>query len=300
VGIMAVDVDNNVETDVWSEVEIICPVCRTKKSINIPARVIDKSKQLTSILIPIGRICDHAFIPFVDKQFKVRGYQKLDALLDDIESKPEPIIELTPDDVDVIGIKMNLKPEMILYTLRGVFFKKKVLILIDKNLEYLKDNLSNYFEYIFQKSFDTDILIQSKGEYKRNRGFYSDYLILEGKDIIGKTKNSIKREELKIENQLIINFFREGDSILGLKNLRDKLREIHALSYKLFEFYNKQNRDQPLQIKKTMRYLEDTHFTRIRKDYFLLLIDIVRNYFNTNIQLVQEKIGNMIDQMWGG
>ena len=297
---MAVDVDNNVETDVWSEVEIICPVCRTKKSINIPARVIDKSKQLTSILIPIGRICDHAFIPFVDKQFKVRGYQKLDALLDDIESKPEPIIELTPDDVDVIGIKMNLKPEMILYTLRGVFFKKKVLILIDKNLEYLKDNLSNYFEYIFQKSFDTDILIQSKGEYKRNRGFYSDYLILEGKDIIGKTKNSIKREELKIENQLIINFFREGDSILGLKNLRDKLREIHALSYKLFEFYNKQNRDQPLQIKKTMRYLEDTHFTRIRKDYFLLLIDIVRNYFNTNIQLVQEKIGNMIDQMWGG
>lgn len=297
---MAVDVDNNVETDVWSEVEIICPVCRTKKSINIPARVIDKSKQLTSILIPIGRICDHAFIPFVDKQFKVRGYQKLDALLDDIESKPEPIIELTPDDVDVIGIKMNLKPEMIMYTLRGVFFKQKVLVLIDKNLEYLKDNLSNYFEYIFQKSFDTNILIQSKGEYKRNKRFYSDYLILEGKYIIGKAKNSIKREELKIENELIITFFREGDSILGLKNLRDKLREIHALSYKLFEFYNKQNRDQPLQIKKTMRYLEDTHFTRIRKDYFLLLIDVVRNYFNTNIQLVQEKIGNMIDQMWGG
>ena len=297
---MAVDVLNNIEPDVWSEVEIICPVCRTKKSINIPARIIDKSKQLTSILIPIGRICDHAFIPFVDKQFKVRGYQKLDVLLDDIESKSEPIIELTPDDIDVIGIRMNLKPEMIMYTLRGVFFKKKVLILIDKNLEYLKDNLSKYFEYIFQKSFDTDILIQSKGEYKINKRLYSDYLILEGKDIIGKTKSSIKREELKIENELIINFFREGDSILGLKDLRDKLREIHALSYKLFEFYNKQSRDQPLQIKKTMRYLEDTHFIRIRKDYFLLLIDVVRNYFNTNIQLVQEKIGNMIDQMWGG
>ena len=71
---MAVDVQNNVEIDVWSDIEIICPVCRTKKSINIPARIIDKSKQLTSILIPIGRICDHAFIPFVDKQFKVRGY----------------------------------------------------------------------------------------------------------------------------------------------------------------------------------------------------------------------------------
>ena len=297
---MAVDVQNNVETDVWLDIEIICPVCRTKKSINIPARIIDKSKQLTSILIPIGRICDHAFIPFVDKQFKVRGYQKLDALLEDIESKPEPIIGLTLDDIDVIGIKMNLKPNMIMYTLRGVFFKKKVLILIDKNIEYLKDNLSNYFEYIFQRSFDTDILIQLKGEYKKNKQFYSDYLILEGKDIIGKTKNSFKIESLKIESELIKDFYREGDSVLGLKNLGDKLREIHALSYKLFEFYNKQNKDQPLQIKKTMRYLEDTHFTRIRKDYFLLLIDVVKNYFDTNIQLVQEKIGNMIDQMWGG
>ncbi len=129
---------------------------------------------------------------------------------------------------------------------------------------------------------------------------YSDFLILDGKNIIGKTKNSFKIDELKIESELVKNFFREGDSVLGLKNLRDKLREIHALSYKLFEFYNKQNRGQQLQIKKTMRYLEDTHFTRVRKNYFLFLIDVVKHYFNTNIQLVQEKIGNMIDQMWGG
>ncbi len=292
---MAVDVQNNVETDVWSDVEIICPVCRTKKSINIPARIIDKSKQLTSILIPIGRICDHAFIPFVDKQFKVRGYQKLDALLDDIESKPEPTIGLTLDDIDVIGIKINVKPEMLMYALRGVFVKKKVLVLIDKNLEYLKDNLSNFFEYIFQKSFDMDILIQTKGKYKKNKRFYSDFLVLDGKNIIGKTKNYVK-----IENAFIKKFFREGDSVLGLKNLRYKLREIHALSYKLFEFYNNQKKGQPLQIKKTMRYLEDTHFTRVRKNYFLFLIDIVKNYFDANIQLVQEKLGNMIDQMWGG
>ena len=104
---------------------------------------------------------------------------------------------------------------------------------------------------------------------------------------------------LKIEYELVKNFFREGDSVSGLKYFRDKLREIHALSYKLFEFYNNQDSDQPLQIKKTMRYLEDTHFIRIRKNYFLFLIDVVRNYFETNIQLVQEKIGNMIDQMWG-
>ena len=89
---------------------------------------------------------------------------------------------------------------------------------------------------------------------------------------------------MNIESELIINFFREGDSVLGLKNLRDKLREIYALSHKLLEFYNIQNKDQILQIKKTTRYLEDTHFIRIRKNYFLFLIEVVRNYFDTNIQ----------------
>lgn len=64
---MAVKAQSNLETEVWGNVGIVCPICRSKKIINIPMRIIDQSKQLTSLFIPTGRVCDHAFVPFIDK-----------------------------------------------------------------------------------------------------------------------------------------------------------------------------------------------------------------------------------------
>jgi hypothetical protein len=296
---MAVKAQNNIEPEVWRDIDIVCPICQIKKSINIPMRIIDDSKQLTSILIPIGRICEHTFIPFIDKHFKVRGYQKLDALLEDIEPKTESFIGLKPQDIDVIEIKMNIKPEMILYALRGCLFKKKLLIIIEKELEYLKDTIFDFFDYIFQKSFNTDILILIKEEYRKNKKIYGEFLVLEGKNIIGKTKKSINIKELKIEGEIVRDFYREVDSISGLKNLKDELRQIYALSHKLLEFYQKQGKQQPLQTRKAIRYLEDTHFIKIKRFYLQFLIKVIDNYFNTSIILVQDKLAEKIDHMWG-
>ena len=296
---MAVKAQNNIEPEVWRDIDIVCPICQIKKSINIPMRIVDDSKQLTSILIPIGRICEHTFIPFIDKHFKVRGYQKLDALLEDIEPKTESLIGLKPQDIDVIEIKMNIKPEMMLYALRGCLFKKKVLIIIEKELEYLKDTIFDFFDYIFQKSFNTDILILIKEEYRKNKKIYGEFLVLEGKNIIGKTKKSINIKELKIEGEIVRDFYREVDSISGLKSLKDELRQIYALSHKLLEFYKKQGKQQPLQTRKAIRYLEDTHFIKIKRSYLQFLIRVIDNYFNTTIMLVQDKLAEKIDHMWG-
>ena len=296
---MAVKSQNKVETELWGDIEIICPICRSKRMINIPMRIIDQSKQLTSLFIPTGRICDHAFVPFIDKHLKVRGYQKLDALLDDIEPKTENINELTPQDIDIIEIKMNIRPEMMIYAMRGSLIRNRILLVIENDLDFLKDTLLDFFDYIFQRSFDIHILVQTKENFKTNKGHYTEYLILEGKNIIGKMKKSINFSELKIEEEIIKDFYREGDSILGLKYLRDKIRELYTLSHKLYDFYNKQGLQQPLQTRKAIRYLEDTHFIKINKNYFKFLIDIVKNYFNTEIRLVQDIIAEKIDQMWG-
>lgn len=296
---MAVKAQSNLETEVWGNVGIVCPICRSKKIINIPMRIIDQSKQLTSLLIPTGRVCDHAFVPFIDKHLKVRGYQKLDALLDDIEPKTELIIELKSHDIDVFEIKMNLRPEIMIYAIRGGLIKKKILIVIENNLEFLKDTLFDFFDYIYQKSFDAHILIHTKETYKVSKKHYSEYFVLEGKSIIGGMKKSLKINELKIEQEIIKEFYREGDSNVGLQNLRDKLREIYTLCHKLLEFYKKQGINHPLQDKKAIRYLEDTHFIKISKGYFKFLIEIIKNYFNTEIILVQDKLAEKIDNMWG-
>ncbi|MFX1570936.1 MAG: hypothetical protein ACFFCV_21565 [Promethearchaeota archaeon] len=57
---------------------VVCPTCGTKKELKIPSKIINQAKQLTTVSIPSGAVCEHGFQSFVDKNFKVRGYQKVD------------------------------------------------------------------------------------------------------------------------------------------------------------------------------------------------------------------------------
>ena len=66
------------ELNEYSKVKITCPVCKVKKELNFPKSVINEARQLTTISIPKGLLCDHHFQAFVDKNFIVRGYQKVD------------------------------------------------------------------------------------------------------------------------------------------------------------------------------------------------------------------------------
>ena len=71
--------------NVVEEIQIICPICKTSKKLNIPIKVIDQAKQLTTVSIPSGIVCEHGFQSFVDKNFKVRGYQRVDFEFSHIE-----------------------------------------------------------------------------------------------------------------------------------------------------------------------------------------------------------------------
>ncbi len=66
------------ELNEYSSVKITCPVCKVKKEVKFPKSVINEAKQLTTISLPKGLLCDHHFQAFVDKNFIVRGYQKVD------------------------------------------------------------------------------------------------------------------------------------------------------------------------------------------------------------------------------
>ena len=60
------------------KVLFICPVCKAKKTLGVPKSVIEKAKQITTMSIARGLVCQHQFQAFVDKHFKVRGYQRVD------------------------------------------------------------------------------------------------------------------------------------------------------------------------------------------------------------------------------
>lgn len=69
---------NQGNEEYFQEIRIRCPQCSTNKNLKIPKKVIDQSKQLTTISIPSKLCCEHSFQAFVDKNFIVRGYQKVD------------------------------------------------------------------------------------------------------------------------------------------------------------------------------------------------------------------------------
>jgi hypothetical protein len=69
----------------YQEIIVVCPVCSASKKLKIPVEVIKQSKKLTTISIPSKLCCEHSFQSFVDNDYKVRGYQKVDFEITHVE-----------------------------------------------------------------------------------------------------------------------------------------------------------------------------------------------------------------------
>lgn len=65
-------------TTVSNQLKLVCPSCKSQKDLKLPESILNQSGNLTTISVPKGLVCDHHFQAFVDKQFKVRGYQRVD------------------------------------------------------------------------------------------------------------------------------------------------------------------------------------------------------------------------------
>ncbi len=87
-------IDPNIER---ASVSITCPICKIKLKVLVPKTVINGSKQLTTLSIPGNKGCDHHYQAFIDKNFIVRGYQKVD-----YEFDPEEL-----EDIEIIKENSN-------------------------------------------------------------------------------------------------------------------------------------------------------------------------------------------------
>jgi small GTP-binding protein len=68
------------EKDIHNEkiLRFVCPICKSEKELSISKSIISEAKTLTTISIQRNEICEHHFQAFVDKNFNIRGYQKVD------------------------------------------------------------------------------------------------------------------------------------------------------------------------------------------------------------------------------
>jgi len=63
-----------------------CPTCNQKKRLDVP-ELNNLSGNLATISVSAGMVCSHSFQAFIDRDLKIRGYQKVDYELNAIRNK---------------------------------------------------------------------------------------------------------------------------------------------------------------------------------------------------------------------
>ena len=207
--------------------------------------------------------------------------------------------EIRPTDVfetKIYLIKMNIKPESMVNLLKMVFRRKKIVFLIEDNLNYLKETIYRFLDSIFQDSFDSEILLLPKTEYTKFKKHHKGFVVISEKKVLvndGK-ENYVKNS--KFEKKLIDLFYKNSDPQTGLTVLKKELQEIYELSKEIRKYNEVQNNK--ISRKKMLRHLEQTFFLKIKKNYFNILLGIVNDYFNKEIKFSEDYIEEKIEKMW--
>lgn len=207
--------------------------------------------------------------------------------------------EFRPKDVfetKIYLIRMNIKTESIINLLRMVFLRRKIVFMLEDNLNYLKETVNTFFNSIFRNSFDNEILILTKEEYNRFKELHEDFIVLFGKKILGNDGKEIILKNNKFESKLVEIFFKTPDPMTGLKILRKELQDIYELSKEMRDFSD--NNNNSLSRKKMIKHLEQVFFLKIKKNYFNILLGIVNDYFSKKIKFSEDYLEEKIEKMW--
>ena len=146
---------------------IICPICKSKKQVNIPKAIISEAKQLTSISISKEVVCKHHFQAFIDKNFMVRGYQKVDYQLE------KPLENIHEEDDDELFSNLILEKNYVEYKPKNAFNRslekqgnRVKLTNSHRKMMSLEDIYEEFWEFISEDNLEFIELIRK--DPKRN------------------------------------------------------------------------------------------------------------------------------------
>lgn len=130
----------------FRNIEVSCPVCQMVKKIKIPNQIFDQKRFGTvKIQIPQGGVCsDHQFIVFLDTKGIIRGYEKIDLILRNLE----------------IEKKFSLHGLIKLFGLYGLFslvhakiFNYETLIIYDSTIDIEPEAINQLIDDLLPKKY---------------------------------------------------------------------------------------------------------------------------------------------------
>ena len=271
-------------------ISITCPSCKKKGNIEISDEAIKNvSRGLLAVNVASDIICDHSFIAYLDKNLSIRDYFIADFQIEipDIapteDSGAKEIISKGTLNLD--AIKLNLSANLITHVLKSIFFNKKIAIISD--LSFLNEHILNFFRQLTDGSFDAYISVISEDEYKSNKKNYKEHIVLDGKKVIRDEEKIINPKKLKVEKQMVSNFFMEIDPTSSYFGLKNEIRKTFRLSQSIVDFASKFKNDLTIDSELIIDHIEKEFNIKIDKSYLEFLLEIVKiNFGVTNIRAI--------------
>lgn len=275
------------------KVNVRCPACGKIGYIEISEDTInDNSRGIFVIIIPKNTICLDSFIAYIDNNFVVRDTIIADFQIElpevIIEKSEEGLVSYLEDSFDIDLIKLNLTPTLLAHVLRGIFFNRKIVLILDQH--YLSSHISNFFKTITQNSFEIDLTIINKEEYNRDKKNYKKYLVFEGKEIINDKDKSVDIKRTPIERKIIEQFYAEYDNKLSLMILKNENQKAFQLSKFVSEFITNSKGKKRVDITEITDNLQKIYKIRVSSPYLNFLLEIVENYFEVAIPSSQKLV----------
>jgi len=274
-------------------IAIQCPTCLKKGNIEIKDNALKNvSKGLLAIHIPIGAVCTHSFITYIDRNYAVRDYFVADFEIElpQIESmeKIDSIDIISKDIIDIDLIKLNVHAMTLTYILKAIFLKQKIILISE--YEFLYDHLFKFFNYITKNAFEVDISYVNEEEYKVNKKEYKNCIVIKELEIIRNYKNTINQKKLYIEKHIVNKFFSTTELGYSYIFLKNEISKCYELSKTIVDFIKEEKENRNL-IKIT-KNLEEKYHIKINQTYLDFLIAIVENYFGLKVPSISESFFN--------
>ncbi len=272
----------------------ICPKCNTKKAIAVPIDIMNKEK-LTTIYLPKKLICEHSFEAHIDTNFVVRGYTAVDFEF----AIPQPTDELDQavGGIDLEKIKQSVKLSTIATVLYGAFRGEKVLIIIDYYMKEIKEQILQYFSYVFTNSFNFYINLMTKEEFEQEKNSYKDYIIVERNKIIRPKK--FKESSLRNEKKIVQKFFIHEDLKDFIITSRNEIKKIYSFSISIKELNEEKGKKDHFTTQDIKDHLFDKYQVKLKVAEIWHLIAILKSYFSVEIYIREDAQINLDSRAFG-
>lgn len=267
------------------KVEIRCPACLKRGKIWVEkSYILESPRGITAVNVAQDLVCEHSFVAYIDKYFEVRDCFICDfkVQIPEIGLKEVKEEEEFDKNLDLDIIKLNIVPSLMINIISSIIFKKNIVLLSDQ--EFLNVHFKKFFRYIIADTFNTELVIIKRADYKNDKKKYKDYIVFEGTKIIQDKTKFINHRKLKIESAIAQKFYSEIDPYTSLIIIKNEIQRVYKLAEQIIEFNNSLEENQDFTTKKIFDHLFSLYQVKMPSDYLQFIIEIAETYFNAELK----------------